>query len=240
MPTSAEEAWAPGPPRPLLADGAVHVWRADLGTVASELAELLSEDERARAARIVNEREAEMWGRSRGVLRALLGRYLQREPRSLRFVLGEHGKPKLDDTGEEASAVASASCASSPPRLSFNMSHSDRLALYAFSEAGAVGVDVEVARRAVDEVAIAARMLGAAEARRLGELDPASRRGEFLRAWARHEAALKCLGVGIGGAASEPGGRSPWVAQLEVGPEAGAAVAAARSPSELCRWDWRG
>ena len=54
------------------------------------------------------------------------------------------------------------------------MSHSGRLALYAFSDAGAVGVDVEVARRPIDELAIAARTLGATEAQRLEALDPAS------------------------------------------------------------------
>ncbi len=225
----------------MLADGAVHVWRADLATVAEDLGELLCDEERARAQRMVDERDGELWRRSRGLLRALLGRYLQREPRSLRFAAGEHGKPALARNADESPAARRRSSAESPspPELSFNMSHSGRLALYAFSEVGAVGVDVEVARRPIDEVAIAARALGAAEARRLQALDPATRRREFLRAWARHEAELKCLGVGIGGADGAIAGRRPWIAQLELGPDVAAAVAAERPARELRCWDWR-
>lgn len=226
MPASADDAWAPGPLRPHLTDGAVHVWRADLRTVASELTELLCEDERERAGRILNERDGEMWARSRGLLRELLGRYLQREPRSLRFVLGEHGKPALET-----------SPATAP--VSFNISHSDHLALYAFAAVGAVGVDVEVGRRSIDEVALAARVIGTAEARRLESLDPDTRRREFLRMWARREAQLKCLGVGIGGSVDNAT-YEPWVFEVEPGPDAAGAVAAERPARELRCWDCEG
>ena len=68
-------------------------------------------------------------------------------------------------------------------RLRFNMSHSQRLALYAFAVPGPVGVDVQVARRAIDEIALAARAFGPAESRRLESLEPVLRAQEFLRAW---------------------------------------------------------
>jgi 4'-phosphopantetheinyl transferase len=236
MPAIAQGAWAPGPLRPVLADGAVHVWRADLTAVAEELEELLCEEERARAGRIVNPRDGQLWSRSRGLLRALLGRYLRRDPGSLRFAPGEHGKPALVRDADESPARAPSSRA---PEPRFNMSHSGQLALYAFSAAGAVAVDVEGARRSIDEVAIAARALGAAEARRLQALAPEARRQEFLRAWTRHEATLKCLGVGIGGAGDAIAARKPWIAQLDVGPDAAAAVAAERPAGELLCWDWR-
>ena len=214
----------PGPRRPVLAEGAVHVWRANLAVVAGDLEELLSGEEGARARRLVNERDGELWRRSRGLLRALLGRYLEQDPRSLRFATGAHGKPALLE----------------PPReLPFNMSHSGSLALYAFSAAGAVGVDVEVVRRPIDELAIAARMLGEPTARRLQALDPPRRRHEFLRAWACHEAELKCLGVGIGGTDSDRADRHPWVMELDLGPDDAAAVAVERPARELSCWDWR-
>jgi 4'-phosphopantetheinyl transferase len=214
----------------MLTDGAIHVWRADLTAEAGELDDPLCDEERERAARIVNERDGELWSRSRGLLRALLGRYLQRDPRSLRFATGEHGKPALARDADEPSRSAAPS---------FNLSHSGQLALYAFSAAGAVGVDVELARRPIDEVAIAARALGAAEARRLQALAPDERRREFMRAWTRHEATLKCLGVGIGGAEDAIAGRVTWIAQLELGADAAAAVAAERPARELRCWDWR-
>ncbi len=218
------------------------MWRANLTAVAEDLGELLCGEERARAQRMVNERDGELWRRSRGLLRALLGRYLQRDPRSLLFAIGEHGKPALVRDADESPAARPPSSADSagPPELSFNMSHSGQLALYAFNADGAVGVDVEAARRPIDDLAIAARILGATEARHLQALDPATRRREFLRAWTRHEAELKCLGVGIGGAPADAGGRGLWVAELELGPGAGAAVAAERPARELRCWDWRG
>ncbi len=251
---SAACVWAPGPVRPVLADGAVHVWRADLAAVSPDLGALLSDEERERAERIVNERDGELWRRSRGLLRALLGRYLQLEPSSLRFATGEHGKPALlHDSHEPPSQSRPAAHQSAPTntdRLSFNMSHSDGLALYAFSMAGEVGVDVEVARRPVDTVAIAARMLGPAQAERLQALDPALRQREFLRAWVCYEAELKCLGVGIGASPVGNPEHQPWVAEIELGPararpqhglgpDAAAAVAAEQQARELRCWDWQ-
>jgi 4'-phosphopantetheinyl transferase len=219
---------------PPLRECAVHVWRADLGGVADEICGLLCGQERARGERMVNDRTRDLWMRSRGVLRALLGGYLSRDPSTLRFARGARGKPEL-----------------SPDAVSFNLSHSGPLALYAVTRTGPVGVDVEVARRPVDEVAITARVLGEAEARRLEELDPASREQAFLRAWVRHEAELKCLGVGIGESGrggslglgnretdTEGGDGRPWIADLQVGPRAAGAVAMAVAPEELRCWEW--
>jgi 4'-phosphopantetheinyl transferase len=222
MPISPEKGWAPGPLRPQLADDTVHVWRADLTAVAADLAELLCEQERARAERLLSESRAELWARSRGLLRALLGRYLQREPASLRFATGAHGKPALSDVGAD--------------ELAFNLSHSGQLALYAFSAGPAVGVDIEVGRRSVEEIAVARRWLGAAQARRLEALEPPTRRQEFLRAWTRHEAQLKCLGVGLG--AAPAGAEEPWVRDLEPFTDVAGAVAAERPALELDCWSW--
>ena len=119
------------------------------------------------------------------------------------------------------------------------MSHSGHVALYAFSATAAVGVDVEVGRCSVDEVAVARRSLGAEQARELEGLEPAVRRREFLRAWSRHEAQLKCLGVGIGTPIAEVTRRAPWVLDLEPFPDAAAAVAAERPALELRCWTWR-
>jgi 4'-phosphopantetheinyl transferase len=236
--TSPEAGWPQGPSRPRLADGAVHVWRADLATASvTDLVDVLSDEERARARRFVNERDGELWQLSRCLLRVLLGRYVQREPASLRFLTGEHGKPELVREAEEPTTSVEQSSASASS-VSFNMSHSGALVLYAFSSVGSVGVDVEVARRPIDEVAVAARMLGAEQARRLQALDPRSRRAQFLRAWTRHEAELKCLGVGIGGTRADAGAHSPWLAELDLGPDAAAAVAAERPAAELSCWEW--
>ena len=204
--------------------------------------------------------------RSRGILRALLGRYLQRDPGTLRFNLRPHGKPALLGGG-----------------TAFNLSHSGTLALYALSASGEVGVDVQTDRRRIDEAAIARRFLNATDVRRLAQLPPPERRSEFLRAWVRHEAALKCrdagfradggagaegaagvggagaAGVGSAGAAGVGGAgaagvaveigaadpadaermkRALWLADVDVGRGAAAAVASEEDPRELRCWAW--
>jgi 4'-phosphopantetheinyl transferase len=213
--------WEQEPAHPTLGQGALHVWRADLTAAGKECLELLSAPEQERAERSLREEDGRRWGLSRGLLRALLGRYLQVGGHELRFATGEHGKPELAGDG---------------PQLAFNLSHSGEIALYAFSATEPVGVDVELSRPSVDEVAITRRMIGAAEAARLSTLEPVLRAAEFLRLWTRHEAELKCLGVGIGGEhQANPGGR-PWIAELEMGPGAAAAVAVATPPRDLRCW----
>jgi 4'-phosphopantetheinyl transferase len=238
MPATAEDAWAPGPARPLLAEGAVHVWRAEFATVDDELLELLSPDECARAERLSHKRDAQLWARSRGVLRALLASYLQVDGRALRFATGAHGKPTLLPVEHQPAPPAPTATSRAAP-LSFNLSHSGGLAVYAFAPTAAIGIDVELARRPIDVLAVAARAFGPAEAARLEGLDRTTREREFLQAWVRHEAELKCLGVGIGGAQeADVSGRRPWIAELEVAPRAAAAVAVETPPHELRCWDW--
>jgi 4'-phosphopantetheinyl transferase len=230
--------WEPGPLRPPLGEGTVHVWRANLDTVSGEVTELLSGDERARAERMLNAGKAQRWSRARGVLRELLGRYLDRDPGTLCFRTGAHGKPAL--AGRRAGHNA-ASDAASPehPRLSFNMSHSGQLALYAFAGSGAVGVDVEVARPTGSEVAIADRLFGLAEALRFQAMDPGTREREFLRMWTRHEAVVKCRGISIEAKAMRSCRGEPWIAELEVGASSAAAVALSDRPHRLSCWGWR-
>jgi 4'-phosphopantetheinyl transferase len=213
--------WEPPPPDHPLAPGAVHVWRADLEAVPEQLTQLLSPDERKRAARFAHERDGRLWGRSRALLRELLGSYLQVDGGRLRFEAGAQGKPAL---------------ARDQTPLEFNLSHSAGVGLYAFSTAGPVGVDVELARHSTDVIALAARTFGPEEAERLTRVRPEQREQEFRRAWVRHEAALKCLGTGIG--AARGGAGSLWIAELAVGAHAAAAVALPGAPSELRCWEW--
>jgi 4'-phosphopantetheinyl transferase len=224
MTASTQGVWAPGPASPLLAEADVHVWRADLETVAEEVCLALCEREHARAERFLRERDGRLWRRSRGVLRALLGSYLGLDPSSLRFVTGTYGKPELIDDSDE--------------RLSFNLSHSGHTALYALARSGPVGVDVERPRRSFDAVAIAARELGGDEAQRLRALPPSERQREFLRAWVRHEAQLKCLGLGLGAAQGPQDGSALWTSELQIGADGVAAVATPERPTELRCWQW--
>src|SRR5438477_256189 len=67
---------------------------------------------------------------ARGVLRILLGRYLDVAPTAVRFRYNPFGKPALaQDSGADA--------------LHFNVSHTDGVALYAVARRRRVGLDLE-------------------------------------------------------------------------------------------------
>jgi 4'-phosphopantetheinyl transferase len=224
MRSASGTEWAPAAHSPRLVPGVVDVWRADLDVADRSYSELLCDDERARAARIIRPGQSSRWAAARGILRALLGTYFGSDPRALRFELGPHGKPALAERRRD---------------VRFNVSHAGGTALYALAADREVGVDVEQEDRRVDAVRVARRVFGAEEATRLSGLEPAARTREFLRAWVRYEATVKCLGTGIGAVLGDDRGRdAPAVTELEVGPRTVGAVAVATTPYELRCWTW--
>src|ERR1700687_4176686 len=99
----------------------IHVWHAALDRgeeVLSRLEATLSLEEKGRADRFHFVNDRNRFVVARGLLRELLGRYLQQAPAGLEFSYGEHGKPSL----------SGGNCSSG---LSFNVSDSSGLVLYA-------------------------------------------------------------------------------------------------------------
>jgi 4'-phosphopantetheinyl transferase len=229
------------PAAPELGTEVIDVWRVRLRGAGDEWMDVLCAQERERAAGMLDVCTGRLWAHGRGVLRELLGRYLARNPRELRFEVGEGGKPALARSGDEEAGTGDGE------ELRFNLSHSGGLMLVAVSGEREVGVDVEEGRRpGMDPeraVAVARRGLGEEAGRRLEETAPERREEELLRAWTAHEAALKCAGVGIGGGDERGGERTRimWTAALDLGPEAFGAVAAeGPQEAEVRCWEWRG
>jgi 4'-phosphopantetheinyl transferase len=168
---------------PSLSGDEVHVWSVPLAVGPrrlAELARLLVDEERQRAGRYVHVPTRDQFVVARSVLRALLGRYLDIPPASVRMGVTTTGKPRL--AGGE---------------LHFNVSHTDGLALCAFTRRGEVGVDVERIRPCPTHLDMAARFFTPGEAGRLHTL-PAGRSEEaFFHVWTRKEAFLKALGLGL-------------------------------------------
>jgi 4'-phosphopantetheinyl transferase len=100
-------------------------------------------------------------------------------PGALRLRRGPYGKPALEPDGPW-----------------FNWSHSGCATVVAVSSEVEVGVDVEHVRPVPRVLALAERHLPA-DAPALAALIPELRAEQFLAAWCRHEARLKCLGVGL-------------------------------------------
>jgi 4'-phosphopantetheinyl transferase len=197
--------------------GVLHVWQADLDDLEWIGHAALSKQERERAARFSSERSRERWARGRAALRHLLAGYLGRGPGAIEFESGERGKP---------SAVAAEG-------IEFNLSHSGGLALFAFARENPVGVDVELAGRVHNPLAVAEREFDPTEAERLRTLPATELEPEFLRLWVRHEAALKCRGEGLGAPARDD---ELALVDLDVGPDAAAAAATERATEAVSRW----
>ena len=149
---------------------------------------LLGSSERERHARLRRTDDRERFLLGRGVLRLTLGRWLGRDPATLEFGHGPHGKPRLD--GAPA----------------FNLSHSGHLVLLAFHGSREVGVDVEQERPGMDWQAIARRVLAQERVAQLEALPAADQERAFLVEWCRLEAKLKARGTGLAGLGERPPG----------------------------------
>lgn len=170
-----------------LAPNEVHLWRVSLDLPEARIAALaqtLSGGERARAGRFVFVRDRNRFIAGRGLLRALLGRYIQRAPETLRFQYGPYGKPALNMEG------------ASPP-LCFNIAHSGELALYAFVWGHAIGVDLEQQRAVSHRESIVRRFFTPHEQETFFALPESQRQEGFFNCWTRKEAYLKAWGRGL-------------------------------------------
>ncbi len=180
-------SWDPPPEVLNLTTPDVHVWMASLDWPAHQvhaLADILSEDERARAGRFVRERDQRRFIVCRGVLRTILGRYLGAAPSVLEFRYSAYGKPAINAGAGE-------------PALRFNVSHADGVALYAVTRAREVGIDLERVRSRFATDEIAERFFSAREIAMLRAQAPASCPKAFFRIWTRKEAYLKARGQGL-------------------------------------------
>lgn len=166
----------------MLPAGEVHVWRASLQRpmqTVERMRLLLARDERDRADRFRFERDRSRYIVGRALLRGLLGRYLDTAPEALEFQYGEFQKPALR----------------SGPW--FNLSHSGPIALYAFSGAGELGIDVEIEDADFASERIAERFFSPAEVSVLRSLPAEAQPRAFLRCWTRKEAFIKARGDGL-------------------------------------------
>jgi 4'-phosphopantetheinyl transferase len=152
--------------------------------VRAALWPLLSRDERERAEKFRYAEHRQHYVVARASLRRLLAERLRIAPRTVELVETKYGKPRLAPVHGSAD-------------VEFNVSHSGGLALVAFTNGRAVGVDVERIREVPDADDLAERFFSPRETASLRALPLDRRSLAFLACWTRKEAFIKALGLGL-------------------------------------------
>ncbi len=202
-----------------IASEEVHVWRAFLDqdpSRSSTLERFLSTDERDRAERFRFSRDRDHFVVARGLLRMILGRYLNVEPGHLQFTYGSRGKPTLSGPF-------------SATNLLFNASHSTGLALFAIACGRRVGVDVEFLCASLVSGHIPEHFFSPNEVSALRALPAQAQPEALLTCWTRKEAYLKARGDGLAHRLDE------FEVTLAPG-EPPALLSTAVNPQEASRW----
>jgi len=215
------DTWGLPPARtaPALPGDEVHVWLTSLDSCAKNVAsfeQFLEPEERARAARYRFSRDRDRFVARRGLLRQVLASYLDEDPTTLRFASNAHGKPRLDTQRDGES-------------LTFNLSDSHGLAVYAITRHRGVGIDLERIDPATNSEDIAERFFSPREVEGLRALPKRVQPSAFFTCWTRKEAYLKARGEGL----SLPLDRF----EVSVGPDEPAALLwTTLGPRETSRW----
>lgn len=152
--------------------------------VSADVWPLLSGDEQRRAERFRYPEHRRRYVLARAGLRRLLAERLSISARAIELIENGYGKPKL-------------SCTHKPARLEFNLSHSENVAIYAFTNGHAVGVDVELIRQIPDASDLAENFFSPYEIASIKSLPIEQRSLAFLNCWTRKEAFVKALGLGL-------------------------------------------
>lgn len=165
----------------------VHLWRENFENVNSSLeyfTQLLSEDELVRANRFYFEQHRQRFITGRGILRSILGRYLNMEASKIKFGYEPRGKPFLDKSCDRIN-------------VNFNLSHSQDFALYAVSLNDSIGVDLEYIDPKTEVVSLAQRFFSASEFAAIESAPVEEQQKLFFRYWTCKEAYLKATGTGL-------------------------------------------
>lgn len=180
-PSGASGRRPPDPRRP-------QVWVLDTTQAWFERladAEVVSGQERARAAALGVEENRRRLVARRSALRLILGEYLSRAPGDVGIVTAPGGKPVLLPADMPG------------PTFAFSVAHSGDLFCVAVGTVSSVGLDVERLRAVPRARSIASRWFAASENARLSGFADEDVDVEFMRVWTAKEALAKRHGAGL-------------------------------------------
>lgn len=171
----------------ILHENEVHIWKVNLEDNISDIEyfrSILSDDEIKRADRFYFEKDRNNFTIARGLLRIILSEYIKLKPEKIIFSYNEFGKPGIEEN-------------LNGQKITFNISHSKNLALYAVSQKRNIGVDIEFMREKVLFREIAERFFSDNEIKELFSLPEEIHKEAFFNGWSRKEAYIKAKGKGL-------------------------------------------
>lgn len=166
----------------------VHVWivepeRIDDRRLLDAYWNLLDAGEREKQRRFRFERHQRQYLVSHALVRLTLSRYAPVAPTAWTFATNAYGRPEIQ--GEWG------------PKLRFNLSHTDGMAIVAVGTGAELGADVEDAQRPGETVEIADHYFAPTEVATLRALPQERHRERFFEYWTLKEAYIKARGAGL-------------------------------------------
>lgn len=160
---------------------AVHCIRiSDFSNHLKQLSDVLSERESLKSINYLLEKDRTRFIVARGVLKLLLGNYLQKDPNDIRFYFESNLKPRVKQHGENS--------------LHFNVSHSGDMVMIAIGNQS-LGIDIEFMDEDLKYDRIYDKVFSKTE---IEFIEKSHNKSEaFYLLWTRKEALLKGSGKGI-------------------------------------------
>lgn len=160
----------------------IHIWSTCLACLPDEEAaqfKLLSPDEKTRATRFHFPQHRRRFTLARATLRKILSQYTGTNPEQIEFAYNQQQKPRLPHH-----------------TISFNLSHSEDMAIFAFTHKQDIGVDIEKMTPHFN-LEIAKRYFTPQENAYLQQASIAEQSKIFYTLWAKKEALIKATGKGL-------------------------------------------
>jgi 4'-phosphopantetheinyl transferase len=171
---------------PMTGENIVYIFSVcfnDFWNISEKLFKNLSADEIKRAKRFHFENDKKHFIIGRGILRSLLGKFLNTEPSSIAFSYAKNGKPSIVIPADN--------------NLFFNISHSHNRIVLALSYAADLGIDIEFRKELLDIDRLAKNYFSMNENKIFSRLTEQEKSGAFFDCWTRKEAFVKAVGGGL-------------------------------------------
>lgn len=168
----------------VLGEKEIHVWRINFNAQLKAqrfFHDLLNPDEKDRVSKFRFAKDKRKFNISRGVLRILVGEYLEMDPQKVTFRYEKYGKPQLQHE----------------TRMKFNVSHSGDMAIIGFVKDYDIGVDIEHVKNDFNVLDLAENFFSRHEIEMLRTIPPKEQPLAFYRCWTRKEAFIKAEGSGL-------------------------------------------